>query len=93
LFLASENKQSNSDKPEDENVDFGEDQHGSLQNEEEQDKLLMETPGLEKESAPDAEDMKEDEIMNHHKNVEQILELMCLLGAGYWRLCQVCKSM
>jgi anaphase-promoting complex subunit 3 len=93
LFMASENKQSNSDKPEDENVDFGEDQQGSPQNEEEQDKFLMGTPGLEKESAPDVEDMKEDEIMNHHKNVEQILELICLLGAGYWRLCQVCKFM
>lgn len=89
LFLASENKQS--DKPEDENVDFGEDQQASSQNEEEQNKLLLETPGLKKESAPDVEDMKEDEIINHHQNVEHILELFCLLGAGYWRLCQVCS--
>eukprot|EP00980_Cylindrotheca_fusiformis_P001974 scaffold443_cov125-Cylindrotheca_fusiformis.AAC.23 len=86
LFMASENKQSN--KPEDENVNFGEDQQLSSHKDEEHDKSIMDTPGLEKESSPDVEDEKEEEIMNHHNNVEQILELLCLLGAGYWRLCQ-----
>jgi hypothetical protein len=31
----------------------------------------------------------EDEIMEKHGSVQQILELFCLLGASYWRLCQV----
>ena len=57
-------------------------------NEEEQEKQA-ETPALTKETSAATDEMKEEEIMNHHSNVEQILELLCLLGAGYWRLCQV----
>ena len=58
------------------------------ENEQEQEKQ-METPALTKESSAVTEEMKEEEIMNHHNNVEKVLELLCLLGAGYWRLCQV----
>lgn len=32
--------------------------------------------------------MEEDAIMDRHGCVQQILELFCLMGAGYWRLCQ-----
>ena len=91
LFL-SENKQTINDKPQDENDNFGgDDQQGSMdENEQEQDKQKqMETPALTKESSAVTEEMKEEEIMNHHNNVEKVLELLCLLGAGYWRLCQV----
>jgi hypothetical protein len=31
----------------------------------------------------------EDAIIERHGAVQRILELLCLLGAGYWRLCQV----
>lgn len=33
--------------------------------------------------------MDEQAIIESHTAVKQILELLCLLGAGYWRLCQV----
>ena len=33
--------------------------------------------------------LEEDAIMEKHTAVQHILELFCLLGAGYWRLCQV----
>jgi hypothetical protein len=35
------------------------------------------------------QDIDENAIMEKHSSVQQILELLCLLGAGYWRLCQV----
>lgn len=35
-----------------------------------------------------AEIMDEDTVMEQHSCVQQILELLCLVGAGYWRLCQ-----
>ena len=35
-------------------------------------------------------DLEEDIVMEKHDGaVQSILELFCLLGAGYWRLCQV----
>ena len=33
--------------------------------------------------------LDEDAIMEKHAMVQKILETFCLLGAGYWRLCQV----
>jgi hypothetical protein len=33
--------------------------------------------------------LDEDAIMEKHTMVQKILELFCVLGAGYWRLCQV----
>ena len=34
--------------------------------------------------------LEEDAIMEKHDgSVQKILELFCLMGAGYWRLCQV----
>jgi hypothetical protein len=35
-------------------------------------------------------ELAEDTIIERHSAVQHILELLCLLGAGYWRLCQVC---
>ncbi|KAL3911010.1 MAG: hypothetical protein SGILL_007454 [Bacillariaceae sp.] len=32
---------------------------------------------------------EEEALMERHSAVQQILELFCLMGAGYWRLCQV----
>jgi hypothetical protein len=96
LFLSSENKQiQNSKEPEDENVDFSHHEDHQTpevnQNKSGDDKQMIETPGLLKENAieEDVVIKEEEVIMNHHNNVEQILELFCLLGAGYWRLCQV----
>lgn len=37
-------------------------------------------------------DEDEDAILERQAAVQQILELFCLLGAGYWRLCQVRKD-
>ena len=34
-------------------------------------------------------DEDEDALMERQAAVQQILELFCLMGAGYWRLCQV----
>jgi hypothetical protein len=34
-------------------------------------------------------DEDEDALLERQAAVQQILELFCLLGAGYWRLCQV----
>lgn len=88
LFL-SENKQTINDKPQDENDNFGDEHQGSMdQNEQDQEKQVVETLELTKETAAVTVEMKEEEILNFHNNVEKVLELLCLLGAGYWRLCQ-----
>jgi len=34
--------------------------------------------------------LEEDAMMEKHEgSIQKILELLCLMGAGYWRLCQV----
>jgi hypothetical protein len=35
-------------------------------------------------------ELAEDTLIEKYSAVQQILDLLCLLGAGYWRLCQVC---
>jgi hypothetical protein len=37
-----------------------------------------------------AQALEEDAMMERHDgSIQKILELLCLMGAGYWRLCQV----
>lgn len=87
LFLHSENKRSN-DVPEVENIDIGEEQRVNSQSEEEYDNNV--TPhGFKKPSFPFVEPMKEEELIESHKNVEEVLTLLCILGAGYRKLCNV----
>jgi hypothetical protein len=49
--------------------------------------VLANSPGAGNNDVASA--MDEDIVMDKHGSVQQILELFCLLGAGYWRLCQV----
>jgi len=48
------------------------------------------TDSLEKEAHADPAGLEEDEEirLDRHGSVQQILELLCLMGAGYWKLCQ-----
>jgi anaphase-promoting complex subunit 3 len=51
----------------------------------------LESPGSEKQDPPDAEaeaSNNEQALLDRHGGVENILELLCLMGAGYWKLCQ-----
>lgn len=92
LFLASENKRSNNDVPEVENIDYGEDQQVISQNIEENDNRGP-PHEVTKASYPQIEQKKEEEeLIASHRNVEEILKLMCMLGAGYWKLCNVSYS-
>lgn len=88
LFLASENKRSN-DVPEVENIDYGEEQQVISQNIEANDSHAP-PHEVTKTSYPHIEQTKEkEEFIDSHMHVEEILKLMCLLGAGYWKLCNV----
>jgi anaphase-promoting complex subunit 3 len=51
---------------------------------------FLESPGLEKEGPTGTEGLADEEenILDRHGAVQNILELLCLIGAGYWKLCQ-----
>lgn len=95
LFL-SENKANNT-KPQDHSEDFDnsrrdEEPHS---NEGSNEKPVSEAPGSVNEKASNSiidnntNEEEENAMMDRHSHVQDILELFCLLGAGYWRLCQV----
>ncbi|KAL3936153.1 MAG: hypothetical protein SGBAC_008473 [Bacillariaceae sp.] len=87
LFLASENKRSN-DFTEVENINYGDEQQVILQHEEENDNHAPPHEVTKTSSYSHVEVMKEEEeLVDSHKYVEEILKLMCMLGAGYWKLC------
>mmetsp|Transcript_40977 Transcript_40977/g.98817 ORF Transcript_40977/g.98817 Transcript_40977/m.98817 type:complete len:788 (+) Transcript_40977:134-2497(+) len=87
LFLASENKRSN-DVTEVENIDYGEEQQVISQNEEENDNHAPPHEVTKTTSYPHIEPMKEEEeLIDSHRHVEEILKLMCMLGGGYCKLC------
>lgn len=89
LFLASENKRSN-DVTEVENINYGEEQQVISQHEEENDNHAPPHEVTKISSYPHVELMKEEEeLVDSHKYVEEILKLMCMLGGGYWKLCNV----
>lgn len=86
LFMTSENKTNNT-KPETHGNRL-DDRQEEPQEQEEQEKEIS-TPGLTAEKREVNDDHDEDAIIDRHGAVQQILELFCLLGAGYWKLCQV----
>jgi hypothetical protein len=91
LFLTSENKTNNT-KPEVDDEDEFDDRRRRQeepQQQEEQEKQVA-TPALSNEKV-NMDNENEDDIIDRHSAVQEILELFCLLGAGYWRLCQVCN--
>lgn len=89
LFLASEMNRSN-DGTEVKNIHYGEDQQVISQNDEENDNHAPPHGVTKSTSHPHVEPMKEEEeLLDSHKHVEEILKLMCMLGGGYWKLCNV----
>lgn len=98
LFL-SENKSHNVKVVEDQEVHMTRPtpSNGDIKPTEERDTKRegMEAPRLEKDGSDNHNENKEQETteLDRHGAVQQILELFCLLGAGYWKLCQYkCKE-
>jgi hypothetical protein len=89
LFLASENKTNNT-KPEDDDVDEFDESRRHEEDEQEDQEKPVATPALTTTSTMVEEE--EDVMMDRHSAVQEILEVLCMLGAGYWRLCQVRNS-
>jgi hypothetical protein len=89
LFLTSENKTDNTDEPEadeDDEPDMEDDQQqGDTQT---KPATTIKTSRLSPD--PSAYFAMEDQVADEHSGVQDILELLCMLGAAWWRLCQVC---
>ena len=93
LFLSSENKTNNT-KPErdDDDEPDMQDEHQDGQQEKRENST---TATLKHEETAMATDdpygytQHEDQLADEHSGVQEILELLCVLGAAWWRLCQV----
>lgn len=91
LFMTSENKADNAkpevDDDDDDDAEFEDSRQYENEPNQEESKPVG-TPGLvvEKQSALQAE---EDVLIDRQGAVQEILQLLCMIGAGYWRLCQV----
>ena len=90
LFLASENKTNNTNPEVDEEEEFGDGRGQDESQEQQEQEKQVATPALDNEKA-NIDNSDEASMMDRHSAVQEILELFCLLGAGYWRLCQVCN--
>jgi anaphase-promoting complex subunit 3 len=101
LFMPSSENKTNNTNPDDENdlldhaapIFMRPEEEPHPEDEQDDNEKPMKTPFLEKNTttAHDEDNIieeQEDAIMDRHSAVKQVLELMCLLGAGYWRLCQ-----
>jgi hypothetical protein len=92
LFMTSENKADNAKPEVEDDVEFEEShrfdepqQQGGGMNDQSK---PMGTSGLSTEK-PSALQVEEDVLIDRHGSVQEILELFCMIGTGYWKLCQV----
>jgi hypothetical protein len=85
LFMMSENKTNNT-KPE------VEDDEPDMEQEQSQGDTQENQTTTIKRTVEYTAEVDEDRLVDNHGAVEEILELLCLLGAGYFRLCQVRKN-
>ena len=84
LFLTSENKTNNT-------TDNGDGEEPSMADEEKEDDHQKPTSTLPYSGTSEGTSKEKLEEGISSKAVQDILELLCLLGAAWWRLCQVCR--
>lgn len=92
-LFASENKTNNTKLDEEDEIVLNRSSRSTeddSQPGDERETKSLESPGLEKEGPTGILGLADEEetILDRHGAVQNILELLCLMGAGYWKLCQ-----